>query len=202
MNAASAALQYEEASVYRDQVRTLSTVRSRQYVESNLGVDADVAGLDDAKPEFAVVEEQRVTELDGLKDFRMRQMHAAQAADRFAADEGQHVAFVELDRARLELADAELRPLEVYEAADRARGLDLKIAHDAVGLAQALMRRVAHVHAEYVRARMEQASHRLFVVGGRTERGDDLDPAISPHWDFASSSGSVRRTVQSRSSPV
>jgi excinuclease ABC subunit C len=44
MNAASAALQYEEASVYRDQVRTLSTVRSRQYVESNLGVDADVVG--------------------------------------------------------------------------------------------------------------------------------------------------------------
>ena len=44
MNAASAALQYEEASVYRDQVRTLSTVRSRHYVESNLGVDADVVG--------------------------------------------------------------------------------------------------------------------------------------------------------------
>lgn len=44
MDAASAALQYEEASVYRDQVRTLSTVRSRQYVESNLGVDADVVG--------------------------------------------------------------------------------------------------------------------------------------------------------------
>ncbi|HEV8097364.1 MAG TPA: excinuclease ABC subunit UvrC [Burkholderiales bacterium] len=44
MNAASAAQQYEEASVYRDQVRTLSTVRSRQYVESSLGVDADVVG--------------------------------------------------------------------------------------------------------------------------------------------------------------
>src|SRR5258706_7780668 len=44
MNAAAAAQQYEEAAVYRDQVRTLSTVRSRQYVESSLGVDADVVG--------------------------------------------------------------------------------------------------------------------------------------------------------------
>ena len=44
MNAASAAQQYEEAALYRDQVRTLSTVRSRQYVESNVGVDADVVG--------------------------------------------------------------------------------------------------------------------------------------------------------------
>ena len=42
MNAASAAQQYEEAALYRDQVRTLSTVRTRQYVKSNLGVDADV----------------------------------------------------------------------------------------------------------------------------------------------------------------
>ena len=44
MNAASEALQYEEAALYRDQVRTLSTVRSRQYVESSVGIDADVVG--------------------------------------------------------------------------------------------------------------------------------------------------------------
>ena len=44
MDAASGAQQYEEAAIYRDQVRTLSTVRSRQYVESSVGVDADVVG--------------------------------------------------------------------------------------------------------------------------------------------------------------
>jgi excinuclease ABC subunit C len=44
MSAASEALQYEEAALYRDQVRTLSTVRSRQYVESSVGIDADVVG--------------------------------------------------------------------------------------------------------------------------------------------------------------
>jgi len=42
MNAASDARRYEEAAAYRDQVRALSRVQARQYVESNRGVDADV----------------------------------------------------------------------------------------------------------------------------------------------------------------
>jgi excinuclease ABC subunit C len=42
MNAASAARRYEEAAAYRDQVRALSRIQVRQYVESNRGVDADV----------------------------------------------------------------------------------------------------------------------------------------------------------------
>ncbi len=168
----------------------------------HLGVDADVARLDDAEPELAVVEEQRMAGLHGLKDLRMRQMHAAEPADQFAADEAQHVALGEPDPARLELADAEFGSLEVDQNADGAGEFGLELADDGVDVAQAVMRGVAHVHAEHVGAGLEQASHRLFVVGGRTERGDDLDPAISPHWDFASPSGSVKRTVQSRSSPV
>ena len=42
MQAASAGQRYEEAAIYRDQLRTLSRVQARQYVESNRGVDADV----------------------------------------------------------------------------------------------------------------------------------------------------------------
>jgi excinuclease ABC subunit C len=42
MTAASEAQRYEEAAAYRDQVRALSRVQVRQYVESNRGVDADV----------------------------------------------------------------------------------------------------------------------------------------------------------------
>ena len=37
--------------------------------------------------------------LHGLEDFRMRQMHAAKTADRFAADEAHDVALGEADRA-------------------------------------------------------------------------------------------------------
>jgi excinuclease ABC subunit C len=42
MNHAAEARRYEEAAAYRDQVRALSRVQVRQYVESNRGVDADV----------------------------------------------------------------------------------------------------------------------------------------------------------------
>ncbi len=42
MASASNSQRYEEAAAYRDQVRALSRVQARQYVESNRGVDADV----------------------------------------------------------------------------------------------------------------------------------------------------------------
>jgi len=42
MNAAAAALRFEEAAAFRDQVRALSRVQARQYVESDRGIDADV----------------------------------------------------------------------------------------------------------------------------------------------------------------
>ncbi|MCX7961172.1 MAG: excinuclease ABC subunit UvrC [Burkholderiales bacterium] len=42
MQAAAAALRYEEAAVFRDRARALARVQARQYVESERGVDADV----------------------------------------------------------------------------------------------------------------------------------------------------------------
>ena len=42
MRAAAEARHYEQAAAYRDQVRALSRVQARQYVESKRGVDADV----------------------------------------------------------------------------------------------------------------------------------------------------------------
>lgn len=42
MEEASGAQRYEEAALFRDQIRALSRVQARQYVESDRGVDADV----------------------------------------------------------------------------------------------------------------------------------------------------------------
>ena len=42
MEAAAAALHYEQAAVYRDQIQALSAVRARQFVESRSARDADV----------------------------------------------------------------------------------------------------------------------------------------------------------------
>jgi excinuclease ABC subunit C len=52
MSLASEAQRYEEAAAYRDQVRALSRIQARQYVESNRGVDADVVAcaIDGAIP--------------------------------------------------------------------------------------------------------------------------------------------------------
>src|SRR5262245_3605823 len=52
MTRASEARRYEEAAAYRDQVRALSRIQARQYVESNRGVDADVVAcaIDGAIP--------------------------------------------------------------------------------------------------------------------------------------------------------
>ncbi|MEK6246019.1 MAG: excinuclease ABC subunit UvrC, partial [Pseudomonadota bacterium] len=42
MDSAAAEQRYEEAALYRDQIRALSRVQARQYVESDRGVEADV----------------------------------------------------------------------------------------------------------------------------------------------------------------
>ena len=42
MEAGAADRRYEDAAIYRDQIRALSRVQARQYVESERGVDADV----------------------------------------------------------------------------------------------------------------------------------------------------------------
>ena len=129
-----------------------------------LGVDPDVARLDHSELELAVVEEQRVARLNGLEDLRMRQVHAPQAADRLAADEAHDVSFGHADRTGFEFADAELRPLQIDKQADRPRELHLELADNGVGVTQGIGRRVAHIHAENVGARLEQGAHRLFVV--------------------------------------
>jgi excinuclease ABC subunit C len=46
MQRASDERHYEQAAIYRDQVRTLAKMQARQYVESNRGVDADVVACE------------------------------------------------------------------------------------------------------------------------------------------------------------
>ena len=119
--------------------------------------------------------------LHGLEDFRMWQMHPSETANRFAADETHDVSLGEAEGAGLEFADSEFRTLQIYEDADRARELCLDLADEGVRLAQYLRRRMAHIDAKHIGAGYEQRTDHFFVVGGRTEGGDDLDSAIAPH---------------------
>ncbi len=89
--------------------------------------------------------------------------------------------YARTDGAGFELADAQLRTLQVDEDADRTGEFRFDLADDRVRLPQSVGARMAHVDAENVGAGFEQPADHFFVVGGRTEGGDDLDSAITPH---------------------
>src|SRR5690606_13726482 len=159
--------------------------------------------VDHAHAQLAVVEQQGVSRLDRLEDLRMGQEHALGRADVLVRVEAEQAAFAEKDAAAFDLADAELRPLQVAQDADGALELHLSISHGRVQLARGFVRRMAHVDAEHVDAALEQALQHLRIRGCGPERCDDLDPAITPHLACApASSGLDSRMVQSLASPV
>ena len=101
---------------------------------------------------------------------------------RFAANEAHHVAPVNLiapDRS----CPIEVWALEIDQDADGPGELGLELCDDVVNVAQSVM--CAWLMSRGTRRRPPRigAAHCLFGIGGRTERGDDLDTAISPHWD-------------------
>ena len=107
------------------------------------------------------------------------------------------------DAAAGDLADAELRALQVAQDADRPAEVGLRRAHGRVHLLHQVEGGVAHVDAEHVDARLEQALDHLGGVRRRSERGDDLDAPGASHLGLAPPSlGSVRRMVQSLASCV
>ena len=136
--------------------------------------------------------------LDGVEDLWMRQEYAGRAARLLVGVEAEGGALGEGDALALEGAEAELRPLQVGQDADRPAELGLGRAHGGVQLLHHVVRRVAHIDAEYVDARLEEALDHLRGVRRRTECGDDLDAPAASHLALAPPSlGSMRRMVQS-----
>ena len=106
---------------------------------------------------------------------------------------------VERDALAGDVADAELRALQVGTGCrSAARSWPPPCARRACTFFTRSKRRVAHVDAEHVDARLEQALDHLRGVRRRSERGDDLDAPRASHLALAPPSlGSVRRMVQS-----
>ena len=113
--------------------------------------------LDDAHAQLAVVEQQHVPRLDGLEDLRVRQEHALRRARLLGAVEAEDGAVVDEHAAAGEFADAELRPLQVGQHADRVAMALGDPTHGILQRARRLVRGMAHVDAEHVDAREEQA---------------------------------------------
>ena len=119
--------------------------------------------------------------LDRGDDFRVRQVHALGIAGRRIGVEHEAFALRQRRGTGGEAADAQLRPLQIDQDADRPIVLGLDRADRRHQFAHARMRGVAHVDAEDVGARAEQISDRSLVGGRRTEGGDDLRPAQTSH---------------------
>ena len=93
----------------------------------------------------------------------MRQMHARRVAERRIVVQREDLAWAQRDAAFGELADAQLRPLQVGEYADRPAELFLDLAYTADQCLHRGMVGVAHVDAEDVGACLEQLPDRLLV---------------------------------------
>ena len=139
---------------------TLTPLRSESWSPTSTVVTARVlVALVDAQAHLAVVEQQPVAGLERGEDFRMGQLDARRVAGRRVVESRtKRLADGQLDRLVGEGADAQLRPLQVDEDADRAADLGLDLADGRHQLAHEVVVGVAHVDAEDVRTRPEEAS--------------------------------------------
>ncbi len=131
--------------------------------------------------QLAIVDQQAMTRLYGLQDFRMRQENTGLITRRFIVVEREGLARSQGHLGICKLSDAQLGTLQVGENAngaavprfDRADPLDQRAHHIMAGM--------AHVDAEEVGAcQMQFLDHRL-VGGGRPQRCEDLHFAIALH---------------------
>ena len=137
--------------------------------------------LGDPELHLAVVEQQPMSGLERGEDFGVRQMNALPRAGRRLRIEDEDVARRDLDLALGKSADPELRPLQVGENPDRPADVFLDLANGRDQRAEPRMVGVAHVDAEDVRTRLEEAPYRRLFRGSRTEGRKDLDLARAPH---------------------
>ena len=113
----------------------------------------------------------------------MRQIDARLAPRRGVAVKDEGLAALQVGAAAGERAEPQLRPLQVDKDADRAAGLFLHIADHRDPLPHPIMRSMAHVDAEDVRAGGEQGRDGLSVGRSRPESRDDFDAAAAGlHW--------------------
>ena len=155
---------------------------------------ADVVALDrgDLDGDLAVVDQQPVADLDLLRQLLVGAGDPVGGAEDVVAGDGDQVTGAPLVRPVGELAEPDLRPLQVGEDGDGAAGLLGGVAHEVVHLLVVLVAAVAEVQSGHVHARLDQAEHALGGSGGGPHGADDLYAACHSH-QASLSSGSARR---------
>src|SRR5690606_11871353 len=141
--------------------------------------------------------------------FRMWQQDARGIAGSGIGIEPEGLSRLQRDLAALDLADAQLRPLEIAENADRAAGLLLDGADAPDELLHVRVRGVAHIDAERVGAGQEQFPDPALRRRRRSQRRENLDLAAASHGvppgrvaEFSGTTSSASCTIQLGWSPV
>jgi hypothetical protein len=130
--------------------------------------------VDHVELEFAVVKQQRLTFRNHLEQFGMWQADAPPIALGCVAVQNEFLSGDERHLALFELADAQLRSLQVGKDRDRPAELAFGRAHQLVTFLMIGVRAVAEVEAEYIGAGIEQCLDHVETGTGRAERGHDL----------------------------
>ncbi|MNO85104.1 hypothetical protein D3C76_764660 [compost metagenome] len=140
----------------------------------HFGVDGVVmlGGYAQAQP--TVVHQQVHARLQGCDDFRVRQVDPASIAGRGVEVQTQGLAAHQLYLAFGELADPQLRPLQVHEDAQRVVQLAFDFADPLVTHGVVAVLAVAEVQAKDVHPGFDQLTDVIDAAGGRAERREDF----------------------------
>ena len=124
--------------------------------------------------QLAVVEQQVHARLQRRDDFRVGQVDPAAVTRGLVQVQAQGLAALQLDLALGEAADAQLRPLQVHEDAQRVVQLLLDFADPLVAQGVVGVFAVAEVEAEDVNPGFDQLADVVDAFDRRAEGGEDL----------------------------
>ena len=183
---------------HRDAREVDALVRADETAHHDGARRAAALDLVDAEPHAPVVDQHVVAGLEHVPDHRRRDRQLAVGGVLLCADLDA-VARAEHDRL-LELADAQLRPLQVGDQRDRAADLGCDLAHEPGPRGMLVVRSVREVEPDGVDARLDQRAQALARVRRRAERRHDLGPPFDRH-PSQGTNGCCAGTPPSRGTP-
>ena len=155
-------------------------VRQRA-ADQALGLGEIVAAIGDPEAHLAVIDEELVARLQRGEDLGMRQRRPRLVAGFVVEVEPEIGAGRESHPATGEIAEPELRALQIGEDADRSPGFGLDAADVGEERAVIVVRAVAEIAAEDVDPGIEQGAQPRRARTRRTQRRDDFGAALPPH---------------------
>jgi hypothetical protein len=194
-----------KSAFMRAATRMSSLVVGQLAAVGHQGVDARPLHALHLEGDAAVVEQQFVAGAHVVGQLAIVEAHAAGIAHAALGVEHEGGAVGQGDAPAVELADANLRALQVHHDAHGAAQLAGDLAHQ-VGAGEVVFgKAVGEVHAHHVHARGHHGAQHRLLGGGGAQGGDDLGGALhaqaAARASRISMAGSLRPSRNSRKAP-